>query len=381
MQAVTHHFDTIIVGGAQAGLAAGYYLRGQGQNFVILDANERIGDAWRKRWDSLRLFTPARYNGLPGLAFPAAAHHTPTKDEMASYLEQYAAQFRLPVRTGVRVEALSRQGDAFVLAARSASIEPAQTLHYTAENVVVATGFYHSPRLPAFAGELDPRIMQLHSSEYRRPSQLQDGPVLVVGAANSGAEIALELAKSREVWLSGRHPGSEPVRPGSAADRLFVPLIWFMFSRVLSVNTPIGRKLRPKILKMGGVPLARVRPGDLQAAGVARVHARTTGVRDGRPLLEDGRALDVANVIWCTGFRPDFSWIDLPVFDDDGAPRHEQGVVQSAPGLYFVGQFFQSSLASVLVGGVGRDAAYIAGQIAARSERARPQRTHQPRLA
>lgn len=381
MHGVTQHYDTIVVGGGQAGLATGYFLRQQGQKFLILDANERIGDSWRQRWDSLRLFTPARYNGLPGLPFPASAHHTPTKDEMASYLEEYAAHFELPVRTSIRVEALSKQGDAFALTARNGSTQPAQTVHYTADNVVAAMGFYHTPSVPVFAHELDPDIVQLHSKAYRNPSQLQEGAVLVVGAANSGAEIALELAQSHQVWLSGRHPGSEPTRPGSAVDRLFVPLLWFIFSRVLSVNTPIGRKLRPKLLKMGGVPLARVRPDDLQAAGVERVFATTAGVRDGLPLLEDGRALDVANVIWCTGYRPDFGWIDIPIFDDNGDPLHERGVAERAPGLYFVGLFFQTSLASVLVGGVGRDAAYVAGQIAARSNEARPQRAHEPQLA
>lgn len=210
--------------------------------------------------------------------------------------------------------------------------------------------------------------------------------MLVVGAANSGAEIALELARHHEVWLSGRHPGSEPTRPGSRLDRVVVPLIWFVFSRVMSVKTPIGRKLRPKFLEMGGVPLARVRPDDLQAAGVKRVQARTVGVQDGLPVLEDGRVLDVANVMWCTGFRPDFSWINLPIFDDYGAPVHERGVVENAPGLYFMGLFFQTSLASVLVGGVGSDAAYIADAIAARSpvartDRARSGARHDARVA
>ena len=372
MHGVTQSYDTIVIGGGQAGLATGYYLQQQGRDFVILDANERIGDSWRKRWDSLRLFTPARYNGLPGMAFPAPAHYAPTKDDMADYLEDYAARFELPVRTGVTVDGLSKQGNQFVLTAEGPSTGPGQALRFTAENVVVATGFYHSPKVPAFAPELDPDIVQFHSSAYRRPSQVQDGPVLVVGAANSGAEIALELSQSHQTWLSGRHPGSEPTPPGSALDRLVVPLMWFVFSHVLSVKTPIGRKLRPKFLKMGGVPLARVRPADLQAAGVERVHARTAGVQDGLPLLEDGRALDVANVIWCTGFRPDFGWINLPIFDEDGEPIHERGVVAAAPGLYFVGLFFQSALASVLVGGVGRDAAYVAGAIASRSPVSRP---------
>jgi putative flavoprotein involved in K+ transport len=358
MSNTTSSYDTVIIGGGQAGLATGYYLKQQGRNFVILDASERIGAAWRKRWDSLRLFTPARYSGLPGMSFPAPAHVSPTKDETADYLEAYAGRFKLPLRSGIRVDGLTRRGDRFVVTAADKRFE--------AGNVVVATGAYHRPHIPAFAAELKPNIRQLHSSEYRRPSQLQAGTVLVVGAGNSGAEIALELSRSHEVWLSGRHPGSEPTRAGGAADRLVAPLIWFVFSKVMTVNTPIGRKAAAQ-LRGHGLPLARVKPADLQAAGVERVYPRTVGVRDGLPLLEDGRSLDVTNVIWCTGFRPDYGWIDLPVFDDDGEPRHERGVVVSEPGLYFVGLFFQSAATSSLVGGVGRDAVYITDKIAARS--------------
>lgn len=368
MRDQTQRYDTIVIGGGQAGLATGYYLQQQGQDFVILDAGERIGDAWRKRWDSLRLFTPARYDGLPGMDFPAPAHYYPTKDDMAEYLEDYAASFELPVRTGISVDGLSKQGKQFVLTAESLPTESGQALRFTAQNVVVATGAYHCPKIPAFATELNPDAVQLHSSEYQRPSQLQEGPVLVVGAANSGSEIALELSQSHRIWLSGRHPGSEPTRAGSALDRLVTPLMWFVFSRVLHVKTPVGRRIRPKMLEMGGIPLARVRPADLRAAGVERVHARTVGVQDGMPVLEDGRALDVANVIWCTGFRPDFNWISLPAFDDDGLPVHERGVVASVPGLYFMGLFFLSALTSSLVGGVGKDAEHIANSIAQRAE-------------
>ncbi|MCB8984512.1 MAG: NAD(P)-binding domain-containing protein [Ardenticatenaceae bacterium] len=371
----TQSYDTIIIGGGQAGLAAGYYLKQQGRDVLILDGHERIGTSWRNRWDSLQLFTPARYNGLPGMPFPAPAHHTPTKDEMADYLEAYAARFELPVRTGIWIEGLSKQGNQFVLTAsssstgseRALSTHSGQALRFTAKNVVVATGFYHSPNIPAFSSEIDPDIVQFHSSAYRRPSQVQKGPVLVVGAANSGAEIALELAQSHQVWLSGRHPGNEPTRPGSVLDHVIVPLMWFVFSYVLSVKTPIGRKLRPKFLNLGGVPLARVRPANLQAAGVERVYARTVGAQDGLPVLADGRVLDVSNIIWCTGFQPNYDWIDLPIFDDEGRPIHERGVVTAVRGLYFVGLFFQTALASVLVGGVGRDAAYIAEAIANRS--------------
>ena len=354
----TEHFDTIVIGGGQAGLATGYYLKRHGRDFLILDANAHIGDSWRTRWDSLRLFTPARYSGLPGMPFPAPAHSLPSKDEMADYLEAYAARFALPIRTGVTVNRLSKQGDRFVVEAGS--------LRFEADSVVVATGAYHAPRIPAFASELDSAVVQMHSSQYRRPSQLRDGGVLVVGAANSGAEIALEVSRAHQTWLSGRHPGSEPTRPGSAADRLMTPLIWFVFSHVLTVNTPIGRKAAAQ-LRSHGIPLARVRPDDLLAAGVERVHARTVGVQDRLPVLADGRILDVANVIWCTGFSPGFEWIDLPIFGHDGEPIHERGVVTSHSGLYFVGLFFQSAVISSLIGGVSRDAEYVAQRIARRT--------------
>jgi len=360
----TEHFDSIVIGGGQAGLATGYYVKRQGRDVIILDANQRVGDAWRQRWDSLRLFTPARYDGLPGAPFPAPAHSLPSKDEVADYLESYAARFALPVRTGVTVKRLSKQGDRFVVEAGD--------LRFEAANVVVATGAYHTPRIPAFASELDPAITQMHSRQYRRPSQLRDGGVLVVGAANSGAEIALEVSGAHQTWLSGRHPGNEPTRPGSAADRLMTPLIWFAFSHVLTVNTPLGRKAAAQ-LRSHGLPLARVRPDDLLAAGVERVHARTVGVRDGLPVLADGRILDVANVIWCTGFSPGFEWIDLPIFGHDGEPLHERGVVASHAGLYFVGLFFQSAVISSLVGGVGRDAEHIVQAIARRTSGSAPQ--------
>jgi putative flavoprotein involved in K+ transport len=365
----SEQFESVIIGGGQAGLSVGYHLARRGRRFVILDANERIGDAWRKRWDSLRLFTPARYNGLPGWPFPGPAWSFPTKDEMADYLEAYAARFDLPVRSGVRVERLSREGDRYVVAAGDRQFQ--------ADHVVVAAGAYQRPRIPAFAPELDPGILQLHSSQYRDPSQLQGGGVLVVGAANSGAEIALEVSRDHQTWLSGRHPGQEPYRPGSSRwDRLLIPVIWFMATHLLTVKTPMGRAVRQKFHIAGGrhsrgLPLARLRPKDITAAGIQRV-PRTTGARGGRPVLDDGRDLEVANVIWCTGFVPDLAWIDLPVFAQDGGPVHDRGVVGSEPGLYFVGLVFQYALASSLVGGVGRDAEHIAEHIAARHADARP---------
>lgn len=348
---------TVVVGGGQSGLAVGHHLGKRGLPFVILDANERVGDAWRKRWDSLRLFTPARYDGLPGKSFPGSPSRYPTKDEVASYLESYARAFDLPVRTGVRVERLSRAADGFEVWCGDHELR--------AETVIVATGAYDDPWTPSFADELDRSIVQLHSKEYRNPSQIRRGGVLVVGAGNSGAEIALELSRSHDTWLSGRHPGQEPTRSGSLADRLLVPVMWFMATRVLTVDTALGRKVRDHFHgdSPRGIPLGRVRRKDFAAAGVEEV-PRTSGVEDGAPVLEDGTVLDVANVIWCTGFRPDYDWIDLPLPTRHGLPIHDRGVVECCPGLYFIGLPFLHSLSSALLGGVGRDAEHLVDHIA-----------------
>lgn len=223
-----HHHGTVIIGGSQSGLAVGYYLKQGGLPFVILDENDRIGDAWRKRWDSLRLFTPGRYDGLPGMAFPGSASSYPTKDETADYLEAYARRFELPFRTGVKVDRVSRAEDRFEVSCGEHTL--------FARNVVVATGAFNTPKVPAFAGELDERIVQLHSKDYRNPSQIQKGGVLVVGAGNSGAEIAIELAPHHQTWLSGPDTGQEPTRAGSHLDHLFTPLMWLVATR-LTVGT------------------------------------------------------------------------------------------------------------------------------------------------
>jgi putative flavoprotein involved in K+ transport len=362
MSRTPERIEAIVIGGGQAGLAVGYYLTRQGRPFLILDANERIGDSWRMRWDSLRLFTPARLDGLPGMRFPTPTSSFPTKDEVADYLAAYAARFDLPVRTGVQVDGLSRFGDRFVVTSGDRRFE--------ADNVVVAPGAYHNPRVPMFAPELDPAIVQMHSSEYRNPSQLQEGGVLVVGAGNSGAEIALEASRGHQTWLSGRDTGHEPVRAGSGPDKLVTPLMWFVATHVLTVRTPVGRKVQ-RMFRSRGIPLARVRRKDLTAAGV-ELAPRTAGVVRGSPILEDERVLDVANVIWCTGFAPDLTWINLPVFNEDGDPVHNRGVVESEPGLYFIGMYFLYALSSVLIGGVGRDAEHVAMHMATRQPTGRP---------
>jgi putative flavoprotein involved in K+ transport len=355
-------YDTIVIGGSQAGLTTGYFLKQQGIDFVILDAGERVGDAWRQRWDSLRLFTPARFSELPGMRFPGPRHAYPTKDEMADYLEAYAARFELPVRTGARVQRLWRQDGCFVVEAGGQ--------RYQARQVVVAMSSYQKPRIPEFAGQLDRGIVQLHSLAYRNPSQLQPGGVLVVGAGNSGAEIALDIVGKHPTWLSGRDTSHVPIRIERAlALHVVIPVLFrLVFHRLLTLDTPVGRKVHAK-LEGQGMPLVRVKPPDLAAAGVRRV-PRTVGVRDGQPMQEDGRVLDVANVIWATGFEPSFDWIDLPVFEQR-RPLHRRGVVASQPGLYFVGLSFLYAASSGQIHGVTRDAEHVVRAIAARSRQAR----------
>lgn len=349
--------STIVIGAGQAGLSVGYHLSRLGLPFVILDAGKRIGDPWRHRWDSLRLFTPAAYDGLHGMRFPASPHYFPTKDEMADYLEGYAKKFDLPVRLGMRVDRLARENGRFVVTAGNHRFE--------ADNVVVAMSSYQQPKIPDFAGELDPEIVQMHSADYRNPSQLRAGDVLLVGAGNSGSEIAMELSRSHRVWMSGRDTGHVPFRIQTRAARyLFMPIVLkFVFHRILTINTFIGRADRRKKLNVGG-PLIRVKPKDLIAAGVKRA-PRMTGIHDGKPVLEDGRVLDVSNVIWCTGFHPGFSWIDLPVHGEV-EPKHKGGIVESEPGLYFVGLHFLYAMSSTMIQGVGRDAERIAKAIWAR---------------
>jgi putative flavoprotein involved in K+ transport len=343
-------FDTVVIGGGQAGLATGYHLRRAGQRFLILDTHERVGDAWRRRWDSLRLFTPAKYCAMPGMALPGPAWECPTKDEMADYLESYAERFALPLRTRTSVEGLSRDGDHFVVRTSDSS--------FHADNVIVTTGAYGAPRIPAFARDLDASIVQLHSSEYRNPSQLRDGPVLVVGAGNSGADISLDVVRTHRTWLSGPDTGHIPVDIDTwVARHVAFRIIRFNGLHIATIRTRHGRKAIEKDLRKADM-LVRIKPKWLLAAGVERL-PRTVAAEDGKPMIEDGRVLEVANVLWCTGFRRNFSWIDLPIFDEQGEVTHEGGIALTEPGLGFVGLPGQYSAASAVLPGVARDARYV----------------------
>ncbi|MFZ5891525.1 MAG: flavin-containing monooxygenase [Myxococcota bacterium] len=352
--------DVLVIGGGQAGLSVGYHLKQRGLSFKILDANQRVGDSWRQRWQSLRLFTPAWLDSLDGMAFPASAHHFPTKDEMADYLESYAERFDLPLALGVRVTSLTRTNGVYRVRTEAAE--------YRARNVVVAMSSYQRPRVPVWARELNPDIVQLHSSEYKHPGMLRAGPVLIAGAGNSGAEIAMELsARGQRVLLAGRDTGHVPFRiAGFWARWVLVRLLLrVVFHRILTVRTPIGRRARPRMISRGG-PLIRQHPEDLEQAGVERL-GRVAGSAGGLPRLENGNVLNVTNVIWATGFASGLDYIDLPIFDAAGEVRHQGGVVPDHAGLYFVGQNFLYSFSSTMIHGVGRDAARIVRHIAERA--------------
>jgi putative flavoprotein involved in K+ transport len=343
--------QAVIVGGGQAGLATAHELAGWGVSFAVLEADDRIGDQWRRRWDSLRLFTPARYDGLPGMKFPAPAASFPGKDEMADYLEGYARESNLPVRTGVRALRLSRSGGSYVMETTRGAI--------TAEHVVVATG-YQRPRVSVFATEINPAISQISAGDYRNSSQLA-GEVLVVGAGTSGVEIAIEAARAgHRTVLAGRGTGAVPPIFYAFNGKFF----WFYANRIASVRTPMGRRMKPLVLTHGA-PLIRLKMRDAISVGVERA-PRIVGVENGNPVFEGGREGRPDTIVWCTGFARDYSWIQMKVVGPDGFPRHSGGVAEGERGLYFVGLPFQTRLASGLIGGVGEDAAFVAATIANR---------------
>ncbi len=347
--------EAIIVGAGQAGLSTAYELRRQGVDCVVLESQPRVGDQWRRRWDSLQLFTPARLSGLPGFRFPAPDMSYPTKDRMADFLESYVRTASLPVRTGSKAVSMHRSNDEYVIDTPAGS--------YVSGHVVIATG-YAGRQVPTLAGELAPSISQLHAYDYHNPTQLV-GDVLVVGAGTSGVEIAVEAAKAgHRTLLSGRSTGEIP---SIAYDAFGGRIFWFFATRIASVRTPIGRRMRHQLLNHG-MPLIRWHLADAVAAGVER-RPRVSTVRDGMPVFEDGTSAEPDTVVWCTGFSHDYSWIQFPIPHEDGLPRHRDGVVEGEQGLYVVGLPFQTRLASALIGGAGIDAKLVAGVIATRINR------------
>lgn len=348
-------FDVIVIGGGQAGLAIGHHLAGRDRRFTILEAEGQVGAAWRRTWDSLRLFTPARYDGLPGLPFPGDPDRYPGRDDVVAYLSGYARHFALPVEVDSRVTSLRRDAGGYVVELETRSCRTAQ--------VVVATGPFQVPHVPPVSAGLGGDVAQLHSVAYRHPGALPPGPVLVVGGGNTGFQIAAELARDREVHLA---IGS---RQTPLPQRLLGRDIfrWLDAGGVMrrTVDSRIGRRMKDRDTLIGSTPRA------LRRRGVT-LHPRATGASGRIVRFADGAELEVETVVWATGFRPDHAWIDAPVLDDRGRVEHARGVTAS-PGLYFLGLPWQHTRGSALLGWVKDDAAYIADQIARHADH--PNRT------
>jgi putative flavoprotein involved in K+ transport len=345
MRDVTDRREVIVVGGGQAGLALGYFLRQQERDFTILEAGDEPAAAWRERWDSLKLFTPARYSALPGLPFRGDPDRYPTRDEVATYLADYARQVQLPVQLRERVHSLRRADRGYVLETDGRT--------YKAEQVVVATGPFQVPWVPAIADQLDPSVIQLHSSEYRSPSDIPDAPVLVVGGGNSGFQIAEELASSHEVHLAiGSRQTPLPQR------LLGRDLFWYLERTGLirkSLDSRIGQRLSGRDTLIGSTRRGIERRG-------AEVHPRAVAAEGSTVTFGDGTKLDARSVIWATGFRSDYAWVDVPIFDERGTPVQRRGVTES-PGLYFLGLTWQYTRGSALLSWVKDDAEYLAQRI------------------
>lgn len=343
--------NTIIIGAGQAGLSASYYLLQKEIPHFVLDKNDRIGDQWSNRWDSLELFTPAEYNDLPGRPFPAPKGSLPTKDMVADYLKQYANEFNLPVKLSVEVKSVRKEGEKFVVETSEGDFD--------SENVIVATGAFQKPFIPKCAKEISEEVLQLHTSEYKNPSQLKPGTVLVAGTGNSGVQIAEELSRTHDVILAGRDNGSFP--------RSFLgkDIYWWLKTLGLlnaTIHHPIVKRMRKK--ETTGDPLVGRKMSKVGEKCALKRAAKVQTAKNGSLVMEDNVLVAMPdNIIWATGFQPDFSWIKLDIFKEDGYPNHERGVVKEVPGLYFLGLKLLFRLNSSLIGGVGRDAEYIAGRI------------------
>jgi putative flavoprotein involved in K+ transport len=353
-------FDVVVIGAGQAGLAIGHFLGRAGRRFVIVDRSDSIAAAWRIRWDSLTLFTPRRYDSLPGLAFPGDPDGYPTRDEVIAYLEQYAAAFELPVELTSAARSLDADGGRFLVALEDRQIE--------ADQVVVATGPFQLPRVPALADELAPDVFQTHSTGYRRPSDVPEGTVLVVGGGNTGFQIAKELAATHHVHLAvGSRQTPLPQR------FLGRDLFWWLTkTRLLkkTIESRLGRRMRDRDTLIGSSPR------QLKRAGV-ELKPRAITASGRKVSFADGSELDVDAVIWATGYRPNHSWINLPIADASGGVRHRRGVTD-VPGLYFLGLSWQHTRGSALLGWIKHDAEFVAEQIDAFAE---AQTTREPDTA
>jgi putative flavoprotein involved in K+ transport len=342
---MTARREVIVVGAGQAGLAIGRLLADQRRDFAILEAASTPAAAWRERWDSLVLFTPVRYDSLPGKPFPGDPDHYPKRDEVAAYLEDYARD--LPVELNSRVAAVRQTGDGYVVELEDRA--------YEADQVVIATGPFQVPAIPAIASRLGPDVVQLHSTAYRNADGLPVGRVLVVGGGNTGFQIAEELVASREVHLAiGSRQTPLPQRILGRDVFRYLEALGVMRR---SVETRLGSRLQHRETLIGSSPRGIRRRG-------VHLHPRAVDAFGTEVTFSDGERLLVDAVVWATGYRVDHSWIDAPVFDQNGRARHRRGVTP-ARGLYFLGLQWQYTRGSALLGWVNDDAHHIAEQITA----------------
>ncbi|WP_134683148.1 flavin-containing monooxygenase [Brevibacillus migulae] len=344
-------YDVIVIGAGQAGLAMSYYLQQEGLSFLVLDQHQQVGESWRRRYDSLVLFTPRTYSGLPGLPFPGNQDELPTKDDVAHYLQLYAAYFQFPIRHQQTVISVTLQRGTYLVKTDAAD-------SYLAKQIVVATGPFHRPLVPSWSKRLASSINQLHTNEFRNSAQLVDGPVLIVGAGNSGAQLAVELAAERHVYLA------------FGQNRAHFPLIlwgknlfWYLdklgFSNI-TINSRLGRWLAAKPDPIFGY---KEEIKQLIAQNRMTIKPRARSANHDSVHFTDGSQLSVPNILWATGYQPDYTWLDVPgVRNPDGKPIHDRGVTP-LPGLYFLGLPWQYRRSSALLGGVGADAAYLSEQI------------------
>lgn len=338
-------YNTIVIGAGQAGLSIGYYLKQNSDNFIILEKGEEIGESWRSRYDSLVLFTPRMYNSLPGLIFEGESQGFPTKIEVANYLKKYATTFNLPIEFETEIVKVSKSKNVFY-------VETNQGL-YKSKNLIIATGAFQYPKTPLFSKELSEEIYQIHSSQYKKPSQLKEGNVLIVGGGNSGAQIAVELSKERETYLAISKKIS--YLPLSILNKSI--FWWFDKLGILKASSTsfLGRRIQKKGDPIFGFELMEAikrKEVIIKSKVIAGKHNQIT--------FEDLSTLNVNNIIWATGFESKYPWLEIEeVFNEKGNIIHFRGV-SNIKGLYFIGLPWQHRRGSALMQGVGFDAEFIA---------------------
>jgi putative flavoprotein involved in K+ transport len=349
---MTEHREVVVVGGGQAGLAIGYLLAQQGHDFTILDAATETAAAWRARWDSLKLFTPVRYDSLPGSAFPGDPDSYPGRDQVVAYLDDYVRRFELPLELDSRVLAVRAANGGFRIELADRS--------YAADQVVITTGPFQVAFTPPVAAGLAAAVTEVHSSDYRRPGDLPDGPAIVVGGGNTGYQIAEELVRSREVHLAiGARQTPLPQRLLGRDVFRYLQALKLMNK---TVDSRLAQRLKDRETLIGSSPRRARRQG-------IHLRPRVTGADGSTLTFADGTRQTAATVIWATGFRLDHSFVELPVFDERGQVRHRRGVTD-VPGLYFLGLPWLHTRGSALLGWVKDDAQHVADRIAERAARA-----------